>query len=29
MEKFPLDDVAEVYKKLGANEITGRAVLIP
>lgn len=29
MEKFPLDDVAEVYKKLEANEITGRAVLIP
>ena len=29
MEKFPLEDVAEVYKKLEANEITGRAVLIP
>ncbi len=29
IEKFQLDDVAEVYEKLRANEITGRAVLVP
>ena len=29
IEKFQLDDVAEVYRKLETNEITGRAVLVP
>ena len=29
IEKFQLDDVAEVYEKLEANEIPGRAVLVP
>jgi len=29
IERFPLDRVTEVYDKLRANEISGRAVLIP
>jgi len=28
-EKFQVDDVAEVYEELEANEITGRAFLVP